>query len=47
MPSRWRMNLTLSVYSGKVAASSASVQTKKNWTVVFVNFRLIAFSRLM
>lgn len=47
MPSRWRMNLMLSVYRGKVGAASASVVSKKNWTVVLVNFRLIAFSRLM
>jgi hypothetical protein len=47
MPSRWRMNLMLSVYSGKVGAAAASVVSKKNCTVVFVNFRLIALSRLM
>lgn len=47
MPSRWRMNLMLSVYSGKVSASPVSDVSKKNCTVVFVNFRLMAFSRLM
>ncbi len=47
MPSRWRMNLMLSEYSEKVSAWPVSEVSKKNCTVVRVNFMLMAFSRLM